>query len=308
MFQYQAPTTASSSKASHHSLYSDYPLQKAALTEFTGLLPLPLPQGMALLSKSDVFTPDGSTLLLTAGQKVDGTLLGRLICFGIKPEHFTFTCPAGQRLNERETQVLSKTLKAYWQRFDILVEGQHRAYQKPDEAHSTHPLYYALKAKTKKKTDILILDGNTESAAKTTHALKRNGVALQHVHSVTNMAMLKLSIESFEPHTVMVDFFQGKGQPHGAQLLCQLREDFPEVNLVLTLNWRSKILHPALSYWLKRLAHIKAAVLYKPLQVKALGAILNKRESLAEASVTLGSPQRPYSAMGVKAPRVRHFG
>jgi hypothetical protein len=298
MFQHKAQAKASShtfkqavygdapaqSTASAALPYSDVPLQRH--TPFAEATLLPLPEGMALISKADVFTPDGSTLLLTAGQNVDSTLLGRLICFGIEPKHFTLASQGGRRLSESETQLLSKTLSAYWQRFDTVIEGQHRAYKKPEPNTSDHPFRVTTRGQTKKKTDVVILDSNPESASKTTYALKRTGVALHHIHTVTDVAMLKLSIDSFEPHTVIVDFFQGKGEAHGAQVLCQLRELFPDLNLALTLNWRSKLLHPALVYWLKRLAHIKAEVVYKPLQPKALSTIMKQYKPCIETSLT----------------------
>jgi hypothetical protein len=128
-----------------------------------------LPEGVTLVSKEDIYTPDRSTLLLKAGQSVETDQLPKLIRFGVQPNQFHF--------------------------------------EKRDTEGATSPMSPpAWPGRLNKNQKILVLEPDDKHRERMTDCLMTCGIPLSRIHPVRAGEHLAWAIKKYQPEMLFMTF------------------------------------------------------------------------------------------------------
>ncbi|MDX2085489.1 MAG: hypothetical protein SFZ03_08885 [Candidatus Melainabacteria bacterium] len=272
--------------------------------------PLPLPQGVELVSRRDIYSKDRTVLLLRAGQRVDRHVLPKLLSFGVTPEDFQYKACAEDlprlpfaSLSQKEEAVsasgVSSGMSVPRQRQSSSAI-EHQANVPP--ALSSQELASLAMACTSPETNlsmpglallrnlrskralieqqtVMILDPDERSNARLTDCLMACGVTYDHIHPVRLISQWQWAMAKYQPDFLFVSFDLQQGR-HGLSVLEAATETHPTTRLILIAD--PKALKPDVQ---RRLTSLVAAynslILWKPIHRGQLAGLLLNTEQAA---------------------------
>jgi hypothetical protein len=231
---------------------------------------LPLPPGVQLTSKHDIYNHDHSVLLIRAGQTVNAELLPKLLNFGVSPRDFSYV---GTPANQAQASATPIALPLPAARMPVTRPETHRELS-PEVAAFAAGLQPPLTSPQRK---ILILDPDDRGIGRLTDCLVACGIPLHDIHPVRMVEHLTWAVRKYQPEMLFIDFNLGKGR-HGFEVIRYIADSGLDPAVVLTLQLmpekvalREKILAAAET--------LHASVLFKPINRYDLYRIL-QRESM----------------------------
>jgi hypothetical protein len=230
---------------------------------------LPLPEGVSLVSRHDIYDANQTVLLMKGGTRVSRHLLAKLLGFGVSPNAFQFQDLEGKPLERQADllrQIAQKRLQSPVKVEPSLRSGMHQ--EAPRQNFSVNQR-------------VLILEPDEKTIERLTDCLLYNQFQLDHIHPVRSKERLDWALKKYRPDVVFVAFNLGEGA-HGLETLRYLRSLSQTQKLVLTVEVPSG--KPDIRRKLnKTVMYYNANILFKPINRYMLRDLFESLDSAVAA-------------------------
>lgn len=217
-----------------------------------------LPSGVVLVCQEDIYTTDGSVLVIGAGQAVSTELLPKLIQYGAKPSQFKF-----YEMDQDTTE---------WVPLNVPTQtpsapSPSSEASDPQTAMTAPQRWGSSVSAANHQKHVLILEPNSKDMHRLTRCLLANGFYLGRIHPVTVRSHLDFTLEKYQPDIV---FISSEGHD-SLQTLQSIQTAYPDTRLILMQDPEQASFNPAAL----QARQIDAEVLLKPIHRFAVQELVN---------------------------------